>query len=192
MGCDIHIYREKLIDGQWVSADRWTEEKYDDDDSYWSHEEIGGGRNYAMFSVLARVRCQEPPDISFCAKGLPLRMSVEVERESQHWDSDGHTHSHLYLFELEELLALLRSSTIRITGMKDSAGLAKLRESIASGNPDWELLFPYLKWSTNINLEPFTLDVPADFLCGTQLEEIINGLREIGGDMQRVVFWFDN
>ena len=145
-----------------------------------------------MFSVLARLRCEEPPAISLCAKGLPLRMSEEVTRESHYWKADGHSYSHLYLFELEELLSLLRNSTIRINGMKDSEGLARLRESISSGTPDWELLFPYCKWSTASNLESFAFDVPADFLCGTQLETIINGLKEIGGDMQRVVFWFDN
>lgn len=192
MGCDIHIFREKLVNGQWVSADQWTEEKYEGEDSYWSHDEIGGDRNYAMFSVLARVRCAEPPDISFCAKGLPLRTSTEVARESERLGGDGHSHSHLYLFELEELRALLRSSAIQVTGLKDPKGLVKLRESIATGSPDWELLFPYCRASSNRFLEPFTLDVPADYLCGTQLDKIINGLREIGGDMQRVVFWFDN
>ena len=192
MGCDIHIYREKLVNGQWATGDAWTSEEYDDEVS-WSHDEVGGRRNYNLFSVLARVRCDQDPAISFQARGLPLRMSAEVVRENESWGVDGHSHSHLYLCELEELLALLQSSTIRIAGMKSRKGLAKLRQSIASGTPDWDLLYPYWKLGIDaINYESFEVNVPADYLCGKQLKEIVDGLKEIGGEMQRIVFWFDN
>lgn len=192
MGCDIHIYREKLVNGQWIAGDAWDEQIYDDE-RWWDHKEVGGSRNYHVFAVLARVRCDQPPAVSFEARGLPLRMSEEVAREKARWDGDGHSHSHLYLHELEELLAILQSSTIHVVGMKDREGLAKLRESIASGSPDWDLLYPYCRWcSDSMNYEPFEVDIPAAFTTGKQLQEIIDGLKEIGGEMQRVVFWFDN
>ena len=194
MGCDIHIYREKLVDGQWISGDKWKEEEEWDGRISWVCEEIGDNRNYHLFSVLARVRCKiKPPTISFQPRGLPLRMSKEVEREEDDWGGYSHSQSHLYLHELEELLDALQSSTIKVTGAKDHKSLSELQKSIASNAPDWSLLYPYCKWcSYHTNYEYFEVDVPADFLCGKQLQEIIDGLKEIGGDMQRVVFWFDS
>lgn len=193
MGCDIHIYREKLVNGQWITGDTWTPPDPEWPEDRPSHEEVGGNRNYHVFSVLARVRCDEPPAVGLAPRGLPLQMSKEVAIEAQEWGCDGHSHSHLYLHELEELLALLNSSTVHITGMKRKEGLASLRASIASGDPDWNLLYPYCRWcSDEVNYEHFEVDVPAAFACGAHIQEIIDGLHEIGGDMQRVVFWFDN
>lgn len=116
MGCDIHLYVERKVDGKWVSADMW---KPDPD----TDEEEGGprmiveradrfykGRNYDLFGMLANVRngrgfagCVtgtgfEPISMP---KGLPEDVSPEVKAESDCWNGDGHSHSWLTLAELK-------------------------------------------------------------------------------------------
>jgi hypothetical protein len=193
MGCDIHIFRERLVNSRWTAGDAWTEKVSCLDKTYWHCEEVGGARNYQLFGVLARVRCDEPLPLSFAPRGLPLQVSEEVAREAALWEGDAHNHSHLFLHELKELHCMMSAATIPVTGVKDGAGLAALRASIASSSPNWDLLYPYAKWTGNsIGWEPFSVDVPALFRVDPQLSEIIAGLESIGGEMQRVVFWFDN
>lgn len=112
MGCDIHLYVEKKVDGDWVTADKWTPDKcaesldalsVDYDDSFYH------GRNYQLFSILADVRngsgfagCDTGDCFTPIAapKGLPDNASAEVKREADSWDSDGHSHSYLTVQEL--------------------------------------------------------------------------------------------
>ena len=192
MGCDIHIYREKLIDGNWVTADSWHPCKYEE--NVFSHDEIGGGRNYALFYCLARVRQNgNGHELSFSPRGMPLAPSTEVLSEYKRWEGDGHSHSFLYLHELEELLSLLDKNTVTVIGVKEKVGLAKFRAAVATNEPGcWNLLYPYCSWSSDSDTyEGFSIEIPASFQVRGQLCEIIEGLKTVGGDLQRVVFWFD-
>lgn len=114
MGCDIHFYVEKKINGQWVSQDTWTREDADESDSYLTvpyGQAYYSGRNYDLFAILADVRngrgfagiktgegftpIAEP-------KGVPEDASAEVKEIVARWEGDGHSHSHLTLKELLE------------------------------------------------------------------------------------------
>ena len=112
MGCDIHLYAEKLDkDGQWVTADEW---KVDEDDGKkyvpWGSG-FYSGRNYELFAILADVRNGRgfagidtgdrvnPIDNP---RGLPNNVCPEVEAQNESWGVDGHSHSY---FTLAELLA---------------------------------------------------------------------------------------
>jgi len=189
MGCDIHMYREKRVNGKWETADCW-ESKYDIIDV--AFEERFHDRNYELFSVLAGVRRREEPAFGFTPRGLPVTCCAEVADAANGWGDDGHSHSYLYLHELEDLLALLSSATQPISGMKDRDELAKLQSSIESGFPDWNLLYPYCQGTNDSRSVEFCVNVPALFLLGDGLARIIASIKEIGGDQQRVVFWFDN
>lgn len=113
MGCDIHLYVEKLQDGKWVAADRWTKDKYAEEGEDRLTVEYENryytGRNYNLFAILADVRngrgfagvkTGEGFNPICEPKGLPEDCSPEVERESDSWGSDGHSHSWLTVAEL--------------------------------------------------------------------------------------------
>ena len=195
MGCDIHIYREKQINGEWVSADKWTPYDYGDDDKgvtvEWDDRAFTG-RNYNLFGLLSDdVRTSHP--FSFAPRGMPVNASPEVSALSEGWGVDGHGHSYLYLHELRDMQKYIQTATVQIEGMKNRDELKKLRDSIASDSPDWRLLYPYCKWSSDtVNNETFTLDVPASFIVGDGLEKIISSFDGIDGDNHRIVFFFDN
>lgn len=125
MGCDIHFYTERftssndyegpkdiledrnnrieeIVDGKpsterWVSADKWVKGNdgwvVDWNDLYY------GGRNYALFSILADVRGNEVPIDS--PRGIPIDVSVGYRYMCELWAGDAHSHSY---FTLEELL----------------------------------------------------------------------------------------
>lgn len=193
MGCDIHCYKEKQVDGKWLTADIWEDYDYGEDDKGkevpW--KERFTGRNYQLFGMLARgVRCEHP--FSFEPRGLPFNPCAEIASEAERWEGDGHNHSYLYLHELKDMLAYLQTATIRVTSMKGKAGLQELRDSIASGNPDWKLLFPYCGWTSDPESEEFELDVPASFYMGKELKQIIDSFDGVDGDNHRIVFFFDN
>lgn len=193
MGCDIHCYKEKQVNGKWLTADNWEYYDYGEDDKGkevpW--KERFTGRNYQLFGMLARgVRGEHP--FSFEPRGLPFNPCAEIASEAERWVGDGHSHSYLYLHELKDMLAYLQTVEIRVTGMKDKAELQALRDSIASGNPDWQLLFPYCSWTNGPESEEFQLDVPASFYMGDDLKRIIDSFEGIDGDNHRIVFFFDN
>lgn len=193
MGCDIHLYKEKQVDGKWVSADQWVEYDDGDDDKGvevpWENRFTT--RNYQLFGLLSKGVRHESP-FSFAPRGLPFDVSKEVAAESERWDGDGHSHSYLYLHELQAMSEFLKTATIGISGMKDAEGLAALRASIDSGTPNWDLLFPYCRGSNDPDYEHFKVDVPASFYVGSGLDEIISGFDGVDGDNHRIVFFFDN
>jgi hypothetical protein len=69
---------------------------------------------------------------------------------------------------------------------------ARLRASIDSGTPDWNLLYPYCQGTSDRTYVNFELDVPASFNVGDGLDQLIAGFDGIGGENHRIVFWFDN
>lgn len=114
MGCDIHLYVERRVDGKWVTADKWTPNKYageegeppmalEYDDRFYT------GRNYNLFAILADVRnghgfagiktsggfvpIAEP-------RGIPDDACPEYRAESERYGEDGHSHSYFTVAEL--------------------------------------------------------------------------------------------
>lgn len=194
MGCDIHLYKEKQIDGKWVTADEWTPYDYGEDEKgievEWKNRFTD--RNYELFGLLCKgVRSEHA--LSLSARGIPFDASPEVLQTSERYGCDGHNHSYLYVHELRSLVEALKVTTTRIEGMKDKGELEILKDSIASGNPDWSLLYPYCGWASNAEkYVEFSLDVPASFIVGDSVERIIAGFDGIDGDNHRIVFFFDN
>lgn len=185
MGCDIHLFREKRVNGNWLPADEWV-----DGEVEW--EKRFTDRNYNLFAVLAGVRVRETPPYSFEPRGLPLGVCAEIHEHSNSWGEDGHSHSYLYLDELRELRSWLAKNSYTVSGMKHEAEIAALKASIDSGNPDWDLLYPYCQSTNAPAHSEFSIEVPCDFILGDALDRIIASLADIGGDQQRAVFWFDN
>lgn len=189
MGCDIHLYREKNVEGKWLAADKWS-----NDDGYPSvkyEDQYFTDRNYQLFGLLAR-GVREEHDFSFAKRGLPFDACEEIKRCSDNWGCDGHSHSYLFLHELKAILAFTKQQKLTVSGMKDSKELAALRESIASGSPDWDLLWPYCQFTNIPSHENFEIDVPASLYFEDALERIIAGFDGIDGDNHRIVFFFDN
>jgi len=190
MGCDIHAYREKKVDGKWVAEQEFVDE-YNDGWLDVPFENRYTGRNYDLFGILSK-GVRRDMDISFEPRGLPIQLSGEVSSVMKGRGSDGHSHSYLYLHELTELEELLKSSTVKISGMKDADELEKLKQSKESdGETDWMLLYPYCAWSSDKNHVEFEIDVPASFIVGDCLRQIIDSF-EKHDDLQRLVFFFDN
>ncbi|MBR8025204.1 hypothetical protein KDX27_42480 [Burkholderia cenocepacia] len=74
MGCDIHLYREKFVNDQWLTADKWVAYDYGVDDK---GMEVPWGerftdRNYDLFGLLSKgVRRVHP--FSFEPRGFAIR-----------------------------------------------------------------------------------------------------------------------
>lgn len=196
MGCDIHLYRENLVDGKWVSVDEWEKETFDGVDSYRIdyYKRAYTGRNYNLFGALCSgVRTKH--DFSLDPKGLPGDLSGELVREAMDWDCGAHNHSYLTMSELVCFAEKIKNETLTISGMKDNVGLIALYESILSKeDTNWDLIYPFCKWTTCKDSSKFSVEAPADFFIGNCLREIISALKSTAGDSedQRIVFFFDN
>lgn len=190
MGCDIHLYKEKFVDGQWVTADVWQKCDLDDSRMEVPYESTYNDRNYNLFGLLAGVRNDH--EYSLVARGMPFDACELVSKASSDWDCDGHSHSYIYLHELKSLRNFLQTQTVKIEGMKDKASLEKFQESMQSGSPDYDLLYPYCGWTNQPNCVPFEVDLPASYIMGGGLDKIIKLFDGVDGDNHRIVFWFDN
>lgn len=127
MGCDIHFYTEKKIDGTWLPADRWEPNKYAAEEGEPAltvpyEKAFYSGRNYCLFAILADVRngrgfagCDTgdgfvPID---SPRGLPDDVTGLVKADSDRWSGDGHSHS---WFTVAELLAYDWTQTTKLRG----------------------------------------------------------------------------
>lgn len=127
MGCDIHFYVERLENGKWVSADKWTPNEYaggeGEPETEVKYEDcFCSERNYNLFAILADVRngsgfagCDTGDGFVPISKprGLPDDVSEQVNADATRWDGDGHSHSWL---TVEELLAYDWTQTTRRRG----------------------------------------------------------------------------
>lgn len=193
MGCDIHLYKEKKINGSWVTADFWVKDKFseNENDKEVPWENRYTGRNYNLFGLLSRGVRREFP-FSFEPRGIPFNVCDEVSNQTEKWGEDGHSHSYLYLHELKDMRDFLKTTMLSVSGMKESRELSALRKSIASGKPDWDLLYPFCQHTNMPGYEEFEIDVPAYYMVGNCIDEIISSFDEIDGDNHRIVFFFDN
>ena len=104
MGCDIHCYAEKKVNGKWEKIgdvfplDDWWKNylKKDFNDSPFDW------RSYAMFGFLADVRNYSNSEYLSEPKGLPDDISKEVQEKADDWEGDGHSHSFLTVKELTD------------------------------------------------------------------------------------------
>lgn len=193
MGCDIHLYREKLIAGKWVTADQWSAYQYGDEEGMEIkyNNRAYSDRNYDFFGALAKGVRREF-DFSFEPRGMPLTASPEVASDYEGYGCDAHGASYLYLHELRELAEFAKSHTMPVSGLMAADQYAKLSASIASGTPDWSLLYPYCQGTTDRSYVQFTVDVPCGFKFGECLDQVIRSFKGVDGENHRIVFWFDN
>jgi hypothetical protein len=126
VGCDIHLYVEKRVNGTWEPADDWK--PYLEAHAHWcsgfSDEErteyadrldiewddaFYSDRNYDLFAILANVRngygfagvvTGEGFVPIAMPRGLPADATAPVKKRSDEWGEDGHSHSWLTLAEL--------------------------------------------------------------------------------------------
>lgn len=193
MGCDIHMYKEKFVDGKWLAADEWIAYDYGDDDKGlevpWQKRFTD--RNYDLFGLLAAGVRREHP-FSFQPRGLPFDACREISDNAERYGEDGHNHSYLFLHELKAMARYAERAVILVGGMKDRDELAALRASIASGCPDWNLIFPYCQSTNDPKQIDFEIDIPASFYFAEPLKRIIDSFDGIDGENHRIVFFFDN
>lgn len=111
MGCDIHMYVEKLQNEEqqdfedkkpWREIYRPVQRIFSDNISAWDINYYGyENRNYTLFAILAGVRNYKDWEPIHEPKGIPDDCSPFVLSEYKDWDTDGHSHS---WFTLQELL----------------------------------------------------------------------------------------
>lgn len=90
MGCDIHCYAEKRVNGQWQSLNTPCE---DDGDTWLGNDNrLTGGKDYGLFGLLSGVRREWDvriiPDADMC---VPEDASPEVKDEHHRGHADWHT-----------------------------------------------------------------------------------------------------
>jgi hypothetical protein len=191
MGCDIHLYKEKKVNGRWVTADEGWKNEFDEGGVDVPYDNRFTDRDYDLFGYLSKGVRREF-DFSFLARGIPFNASEEVKKCSEQWGSDGHSHSYLTLTELKEAWEFLQTKTIPVDGMKSQDGFKELMESIESNEEtDWDLIYPFCQGTTDRSYKRFSADVPATYKLGG-VKRIIDLFEGINAEECRIVFWFDN
>lgn len=208
MGCDIHVYTEKLNSQEhWVNVDLWKLNQYyspyiqpGTQEQQWTIHSVYSGRDYELFSALADVRSSYGDTAVFSEpRGLPDDVSDIVRAQNDRWSSDAHSHSYATLQELENWVE--QQPSIPVSGwvtnqnahIVDSGGIPT--EYYAEGGLNYESDRSELVWR-RWN-QPYS--VLADFLeAATRRcrDEFWVGEATLLSDQQksrfRVVFWFDN
>lgn len=137
MGCDIHFYVERRVDGRWTTADTWEPSKYDDTGGLHVDykKAFYSSRNYDLFGILADVRngrwfagvdTGEGFVPISAPRDLPDDVTPDVRRASDDWGGDGHSHS---FFTVAELLAYDWTQTTVHRGWVDPVNWAQHRDN---------------------------------------------------------------
>ena len=183
------MYKEKRVDGKWVTADEGWCDEYDEG----VLDVPSGNRftccDYDLFGLLANVRT----DTGFNQerRGLPFNMCDDLKSLSKSYGEDGHSHSFMYLEEMKDLWLMLQSKNVTVEGMKDSKELVLLKESLASENPNYDLIYPYCGSANIPSYERFEIELPASYKLSS-LKQLIDMFDDVDGDNHRIVFWFDS
>ncbi len=201
MGCDIHFYVERKIDGKWVQQFKNVPDPgpWKHNSKYWYTE-----RNYILFGLLAGVRCDDITPLS-PPRGIPDDLSDDLLIEYNEIGISDHSHSY-YL--LSELLKYKNDYTI-MTGYVNIKNYLKYKKE---GSPyDWSDYIPYMcveipndkmericnnllsflddtKFITEIIWNFPNLKISEDFWnCLDVIKQLDPNTENI-----RCVFWFDN
>lgn len=143
MGCDIHLYQEKKVNGKWVTADKWRMEKDQGVESeYVTFEDrLWADRNYRLFAVLANVRngygfagivTGDPVLPIALPRGVPDDACEQYKAEAERWGQDGHSHSWL---TRHDLLAYPWKS-VRKQGLMLLSTYRRWKDAGGEGDPD--------------------------------------------------------
>jgi len=196
MGCDIHLYTEKIksVNGvdKWVNCDHWKLNSYFGDDEYEPELELislYSGRNYNLFGVLAGVRggyeiC--PP------RGLPSDVSDIVKKNSDRWDGDGHSHSYFTLAELKEYYK--NNSHTSHNGFINKRQIKELDEDGITPYSWSEWSGPnlqYREWKEDSSLKPLVESLDKRMRDEFWVQEEVEDTSKEDSKI-RIVFWFDN
>lgn len=136
MGCDIHLYVEKRVNGAWKAQGDF-EREVEDGESYLVGGKGYSDRNYNLFAILADVRngrgfagikTGEGFNPISHPRGLPDDVTAEVKEISDRWDCDGHSHSY---FTLRDLLDYDWTQT---TGLQGWCNMEEFLPWAACGN----------------------------------------------------------
>ena len=164
MGCDIHLYCEKMVYSEkcgnfWWCCDYFTLNPfykcYENEIKY-DHHSIWDERSYDAFGILANVRNSGHEIVLDEPRGLPKDVSDFVKTEADSWMPDGHSHS---WFTAKELFAYDRKypkSAIKKL-------VKKVKKKMCEEFPIW------------------------DFYSKAEKKELL----EYYADDFRIVFWFD-
>jgi hypothetical protein len=196
MGCDIHLYTEKIksVNGvdKWVNCDHWKLNPYFGDDEYEPELELislYSGRNYTLFGVLAGVRGRDeicPP------RGLPDDVSDIVKKNSDRWDGDGHSHSYFTLDELKEYYK--NNSHTSHNGFLNKRQIKELDEDGITPYSWSEWSGPnlqYREWKEDSSLKPLVESLDKRMRDEFWVQEEVEDTSKWDSKI-RVVFWFDN
>lgn len=195
MGCDIHIYTEKLIHKKWYNIDHFKFRGFSNDLNDLINKKlvtahIYDRRDYNLFSVLANVRNNHTLNYISKPKGIPNNISDVVLEKYNSWGSDAHSASYLSLSEIKSFLEV--NPKIVVSGWVSP----DLKKQITAGEiPKENMLDMYdfhHKLDNTSTRETF-------FVKNTILDELIENIERrkeeeyIGLDENiRIVFWFDN
>jgi len=213
MGCDIHLYVEKLVNGKWEIQRGFVSSMYEADSEFFSTAKFRNAvtpydnRNYQLFGALAGVREDNIKPIAE-PRGLPDDASPEVAAEAKDYGIDGHTHSWL---TLKEILDFDWSQIVVREGIVSRHEYQRLKKS---GRPKIWCGGTSAKVITNAEMEAVIEDkgigedgffdqyataikwtAPLKDYCGAFVYGAISQLKERSeaedaSDI-RIVFWFD-
>ena len=174
MGCDIHAYLEKQVNGKWLL-----------------HNEKKIGRDYNLFAFMVGVRVYQERSAEELIKpvskprGLPKDVSHSVREASKDWGDDGHSHSWLNLEELKEV-----EQRLGVWKSYSNSWFESNKEPPLPTNNR------VIKLTKNVFGEPefFVGELPIVTHVSQDLNGVIKEMKmvEEGGNKTRLVFWFDN
>jgi len=176
VGCDIHLYVERLGDGQWQAVS--NPEEPDSPEEY--HNWLWSGRGYALFAILADVRNYDGLVTISEPRGLPDDVSEPIGREAE---GAVDCHSFTWL-GVEELLDFDWDS--RAGEMNRYVPPEEAEAYRRSGTKPLNTALASVGW------EPLTWEVTYRD-CALDFLDALEKLRALAnpGNL-RLVFWFDN
>jgi len=212
MGCDIHLYQEQKIDGQWKSTDVWSD-KYKEGRLSVAYDDMAyHDRNYNLFAILADVRngrgfagVNTGTGFNPIAqpKGLPDDISEQVHAEAVYWHGDGHSHSWL---TMREILDYDWNQKTMLSGLVDAENYETWKRR---GYPEsWcRAVFgaktrhvTHAEMQAAIDSKADTSDMHCEVewaryyhqQAGSFWKAVCMALHKASPDDVRFVFWFDN
>lgn len=143
MGCDIHVFVERKINGVWTHVPEslgpishlYTIHNMD----YFNERTWRPERNYQLFAILANVRNYGKAIVPLSSpRGIPNDVSNYVKKQSDDFDMDGHSHSY---FLISELLQFKKTNKLEFRTYLNINQYEKFLDgaNINSLNIDWSL-----------------------------------------------------